>query len=77
MSKHPDKRKPAPRDRRPAIKNINAATLSHIFHESLANITIAVMVAVVMWSCILGMSEGFQPGHAPIVPPIAENNHGE
>lgn len=60
-----------------AITKKDAAILSHSFREALANITIAVMVSVVMWSCILGMSEGFQPGHGLIVPPVAENDHGE
>lgn len=32
----------------------------------------SLLVAVVMWASILGMSDGFQPGQDMVVPPIAE-----
>ena len=46
------------------------------FREAAATVSIGLLVSVVMWSCILGMSTGFQPGQGVVVGPIAENDHG-
>jgi hypothetical protein len=50
-------------------------TASWWWREAVASITVGLLVAVVMWSAILGMSEGFQPGNEIVVPPIAEADH--
>lgn len=41
-----------------------------MIREAVANITIALMVSVVMWSCVLGMSGNFQPGNGVVVWPV-------
>ena len=50
-------------------------TASWVFREAVAALTIGLLVSVVMWASILGMSEGFQPGNEIVVPPIAEVDH--
>ena len=50
-------------------------TASSAIREAVASITIGLLVAVVMWSAILGMSTGFHPGQGVVVGPIAEVDH--
>jgi hypothetical protein len=51
-------------------------TASWIVREIAATITIGMLVSVVMWNCIIGMSESMGPGEGMVVGPIAENDHG-
>jgi hypothetical protein len=46
-----------------------------MIREAAANITIALMVSVVMWSSILGMSGNMGPGKDVVVGPVAEVDH--
>jgi len=48
----------------------------HITTEALGTVFVGVLFAIVMWSAILGMSEGQGPGKGFVVPPMAENDHG-
>lgn len=57
-------------------KKVHAKYTTWLIREMLATLTIGALLSVVMWSCILGMSTGFQPGHGVVVPPVAENDHG-
>lgn len=47
-------------------------TASWVIREVTATFSIGLLVSVVMWSCILGMSEGHGPGNGFVVPPVAE-----
>lgn len=71
-------RKPHPtgdRDTAKMQKQHTDITASWWIREAVASITIGLLVAVVMWSAILGMSEGFKPGNEIVVPPIAGADH--
>ena len=79
MSK-PEIRKPCPsanRDTAKIQKQHSHGNASWLIREAVATVTIGLLVAVVMWASILGMSEGFQPGPGVVVGPIAENDHAK
>ncbi len=47
-------------------------TASWLIREIIATLTTGALIAVVMWSSILGMAGNFQPGQDMVVPPVAE-----
>jgi hypothetical protein len=48
-----------------------------VVREIIATLTTGALFAVITWSAILGMSEGFQPGQDMVVPPVAEASDHE
>jgi hypothetical protein len=56
-------------------RKMQAEYTRFMIREAAANITIALMVSVVMWSCVLGMSGNFQPGNDVALGPVAEVDH--
>jgi hypothetical protein len=58
-------------------RKMQAEYTRFMIREAAANITIALMVSVVMWSCVLGMSGNFQPGNDVVVGPVAEASDHE
>ena len=48
-----------------------------VVREITATVTIGLLVSVVMWSAILGMSGNFQPGNDVVVGPVAEADDAE
>ena len=51
-------------------------TASCVFREVTATVSIGLLVSVIMWSCILGMSGNMGPGDGVVLGPVAENDHG-
>jgi hypothetical protein len=58
-------------------RKMQAEYTRFMIREAAANITIALMVSVVIWSCVLGMSGNFQPGNDVVVGPVAEASDHE
>ncbi len=56
-------------------RKMQAEYTRFMIREAAANITIALMVSVVMWSSILGMSGNMGPGKDVVVGPVAEVDH--
>ena len=50
---------------------------SWLIREAVATVTIGLLVAVVMWASILGMSEGQGPGKGVVLGPVAEASDHE
>jgi hypothetical protein len=70
----PEMRKPRPtgdRDTAKMKKQHTDITASSAIREAVATLTIGVLIAVVMWSAILGMSEGQGPGKGLVLGPVA------
>lgn len=59
-------------------KKVHAKYTTWLIHEMLATLTIGALLSVVMWSCILGMSEGQGPGKGVVFGPVAmeAQSHG-
>ena len=52
-------------------KKVHAKYTTWVIREILATLTIGAMLSVVMWSAILGMSEGQGPGKGVLLGPVA------
>jgi hypothetical protein len=50
-------------------------TASWLIREIIATLTTGALIAVVMWSSILGMSGNMGPGKDVVVGPVAEVDH--
>ena len=56
-------------------KKVQEKYTTWLIREMLATLTISLLVSVVMWSAIIGMSGNFGPGRDVVVGPVAEADH--
>jgi hypothetical protein len=56
-------------------RKFQAEYITWIVREITATISIGLLVSIMLWSSILGMSGNFQPGNDVVVGPVAEVDH--